>query len=285
MEKIRKNHNDAKRALIQAVVREGQSVLDVGAGFGGDLQKWRAVGAYVSMCDPSPEALEEARSRARNLKIRVNGFYVGDIRACPNRRWDAVCYNFSLHYIFASRELFHATLREIKRRVQHGGHLFGIIPDSESILNRVPLKDESGNFFITKQHGNGGFGEKLWVHLVDTPFYADGPRPEPICYKDVLVTELEKIGFTLLLWEPLRGHISELYSKFIFVYKKKHHVDTGCAFVGGPVDPQEHGGTAGVDGGEGKVPDPPGTPGAHASGQIQDDLVTKTGDGLSQDAW
>ena len=284
MEKIRKNHNDAKRALIQAVVREGQSVLDVGAGFGGDLQKWRAVGAYVSMCDPSPEALEEARSRARNLKIRVNGFYVGDIRACPNRRWDAVCYNFSLHYIFASRELFHATLREIKRRVQHGGHLFGIIPDSESILNRVPLKDESGNFFLTKQHGNGGFGEKLWVNLADTPFYADGPRPEPICYKDVLVTELEKIGFTMLLWKPLEGHISELYSKFIFVYKKKH-VDTGGAFAAEPVGSEEHGGTPGTGGGEGKVPHPPGTLGAHASGEIQNDLGAETGDGLSQDAW
>jgi SAM-dependent methyltransferase len=254
MEKIRKNHNDAKRALIQSVVCEGQSVLDVGAGFGGDLQKWRAVGAYVSMCDPSPEALEEARSRARNLKIRVNGFYVGDIRACPNRRWDAVCYNFSLHYIFASRELFHGTLREIKKRIQPGGHLFGIIPDSESILNRVPIRDDSGNFFLMKDHGNGGFGEKLWVQLVDTPFYSDGPRPEPVCYKGILVTELEKIGFSLMLWEPLRGHISELYSKFIFTYKKKH-VDIGRAFVDEPVGSEKHGGASEVDAGTGEVQD------------------------------
>ena len=284
MENIRKNHNDAKRALIQAVVREGQSVLDVGAGFGGDLQKWRAVGAYVSMCDPSAEALEEARSRARNLKIRVNGFYVGDIRACPNRRWDAVCYNFSLHYIFASRELFHATVREIKRRINIGGHLFGIIPDSESILNRVPMKDESGNFFLMKHHGNGDFGEKLWVHLVDTPFYADGPRAEPICYKDVLVTELEKAGFTLLLWERLEGHISELYSKFIFVYKKKH-VDPGGAFNGEPVGFKEHRGTAGIDRCQGEVHNSEATSGGNGAGEIQNDLASQTSDGFSQDAW
>jgi SAM-dependent methyltransferase len=252
MDQIRKNHNDAKRALIERVVHEGQSVLDVGAGFGGDLQKWRRVGANVSMCDPSPEALEEARARARNMKIRVNGFYVGDIRACPARRWDAVCYNFSLHYVFETRDLFRESLREIRRRIAPGGHLFGIIPDSESIVFRTPLRDPDGNFFITKEHGNGGFGEKLWVHLVDTPFYADGPRPEPICYKDVLVTELEKIGFTLLLWEPLRGHISELYSKFIFVYKKKH-ARLGGAPVDQPLGAEEHGGTPGVGACEGEI--------------------------------
>jgi len=52
MEEIRKNHNDAK-------------------GFGGDLQKWHKCGANINMCDPVPEALEEARSRAKNMHMRV----------------------------------------------------------------------------------------------------------------------------------------------------------------------------------------------------------------------
>ena len=181
MEELRKTHNEAKRSLIEAVTREGNSVLDVGCGFGGDLQKWHRCGANISMCDPEPSALVEARSRAKNMRIRVN-FYEGDVRACPNRKHDIVCYNFSLHYIFATKELFHASIREIRKRVKPGGHLVGIIPDSEKIVFKTPLVDDRGNFFKLKEHGNGGFGEKLFVHLVDTPFYADGPRSEPVAY-------------------------------------------------------------------------------------------------------
>lgn len=220
MEEIRKNHNDAKRALIQSVTKKGQHILDVGCGFGGDLQKWHKCEANINMCDPEPSALEEARSRAKNMHMRVN-FYEGDVRSCPNRKFDIVCFNFSLHYIFASKELFFNSIREIKKRMKSGGHLIGIVPDSEKIIFKTPYQDASGNFFKMRDHGNGGFGEKLWVNLVDTPYYVDGPKPEPVAYKDQLVTHLEDLGFHLELWEGLSGNpISELYSKFIFVYNR-----------------------------------------------------------------
>jgi len=220
MEDIRRHHNDEKRSLIQSVVHEGLSVLDVGAGFGGDLKKWSSCGANVSMCDPSEEALQEAKTRAKNLKIRVTGFYLGDIAACPNRKYDVVCYNFSLHYIFASEALFHRSIREIRQRLKPGGKLMGIIPDSERIQWRTPYQDEMGNWMKMKGHPKGVFGEKLFCFLTDTPFYADAPKSEPVAWKDVLVTTLEKMGFTMVLWSPLEGHpISQMYSKFLFVYK------------------------------------------------------------------
>ena len=219
MEELRKTHNEAKRTLIQSVTESGNSILDVGCGFGGDLQKWHKCGANMNMCDPVPSALEEARSRARNMHLRVN-FYEGDIHGCPNRKHDIVCYNFSLHYIFATRDLFHSSLHEIRKRLKPGGKLIGIIPDSEKIIWRTPYLDESGNFFKLKDHANGGFGEKLFVNLVDTPFYAEGPKSEPVAYKDLLVTHLEELGFRLALWEGLeRNPIAELYTKVIFVYK------------------------------------------------------------------
>ena len=86
---------------------------------------------------------------------------------------------------------------------------------------KTPLQDDMGNFFKMKEHGNGGFGEKLFVNLVDTPYYADGPKSEPVAYKDRLINSLESCGFMLTVWENLSGsHISELYSKFIFTYRK-----------------------------------------------------------------
>ena len=220
MEEIRKNHNEAKRNLIQSVSQKGQHILDVGCGFGGDLQKWHKCGVNINMCDPEPSALEEARSRAKNMHMRVN-FYEGDICNCPKRKFDTICFNFSLHYIFASRDLFFTSIHEIRKRIKPGGLLIGIIPDSEKIIFKTPLIDDSGNFFKLKDHGNGGFGEKLFVNLVDTPYYADGPKSEPVAFKDLLITHLEELGFKLQLWEGLTGNpISELYSKFIFVYKK-----------------------------------------------------------------
>jgi len=220
MEDLRRTHNDAKRALIQSVTKEGYQILDVGCGFGGDLQKWRTCGANINMCDPEPSALEEAKTRAKNMKMRVN-FYHGDIFNCPHRHFDIICYNFSLHYIFQTRDMFFDSIREIRKRMRPGGRLIGIIPDSEKIMFRTPMTDKLGNFFKMRHPGNGGFGEKLFVHLVDTPFYADGPRSEPIAFKDLLITHLEELGFKLEIWQGLEGNpISELYSKFIFVYKK-----------------------------------------------------------------
>lgn len=219
MEELRKLHNDEKRALIEKCTRKGDSILDVGCGFGGDLQKWRSVGANINMCEPSVEALDEARSRAKNMKMRVN-FYHGDIQSCPHRKYDIVCYNFSLHYIFQTSELFMNTLHEIKKRMKPGGIFMGIIPDSEKIIFKTPYIDENGNFFKMKGTSNGNFGEKLFVHLIDTPYYADGPKSEPVAHKDLLVTHMENTGFSLVSWEGLKGNaISELYSKFIFVYK------------------------------------------------------------------
>jgi hypothetical protein len=74
------------------------------------------------------------------------------------------------------RDLFFSSIHEIRKRVKPGGLLIGIIPDSEKIIFKTPLQDDMGNFFKLKDHGNGGFGEKLFVHLTDTPYYAEGPK-------------------------------------------------------------------------------------------------------------
>lgn len=218
MEEIRRYHNDQKRLLIEECAREGMSVLDVGCGFGGDLQKWRHVKVNLSMCEPDATALEEAKKRAKHMRVI---FYHGDISACPHRKYDIICYHFSLQYVFQTRTLFEQTMKEIKKRIKPDGIVMGIVPDSMQIIFRTPLNDEDGNFFKMRSTSNGDFGEKMYVHLVDTPYYADGPRPEPLAHKDILVTHLENMGFSLKRWEPLCGHpISQLYSKFIFVYNR-----------------------------------------------------------------
>ena len=220
MEEIRQNHNMVKRQLIQRTTKHGDSVLDVGCGFGGDLQKWNHTRARtLDMCDPNEIALIEAKSRASKLNIPTI-FYHGDILSCPsNKKYDIICYNFSLHYIFENQKLFKNSIRAIKDRLKIGGKLIGVLPDSESVIMETPFHDELGNFMIRKDDtGFGNFGEKLFVMLTDTPFYNGEPKSEPIGYKDLLITELWENSVHLDTWKSLSGSkLSKMYSQFIFV--------------------------------------------------------------------
>ena len=221
MEKIRRHHNLLKRQLIQDVVGQSSTVLDVGCGFGGDLQKWQSLNTKLTACDPDPSAIEEAIRRVKNLKYPVR-LMVGDITTCPMEQFDVVCFNFSIHYIFQSEYLFKVSVENIVKRIRPGGKLIGCVPDSDMIIMNTPFSDSLGNFFTRNEStGHGRFGEKLFVRLVDTPFYRNGARPEPIGYKDQLITALESRGVHLVAWQPLdkKGtyDITKMYSKFIFV--------------------------------------------------------------------
>lgn len=219
METLRKAHNDVKRSLIQSTVTPGMRVLDVGCGFGGDLQKWRHVGAHVTMCDPARDSVEEARRRAKSMGMNVH-IFVGDIRQCPHSEYDAICYNFSLHYIFQNKDTFHDSIDNIKKRLKVGGTLFGCIPDSEKLLLRTPFKDTMGNTFdLDRRSGWGNYGERVWVYLSNTPFYRNGARHEPLAYRDLLITYLDDAGIELREWSPLDSphEISKFYSTFKFV--------------------------------------------------------------------
>ena len=86
MEDIRKSHNLVKRYLIQRVVGTFRGstprVLDAGCGFGGDIKKWMMLqnGVKLDMCDPSSEALNEAKSRANSMRYTSINFFCGDIQ-------------------------------------------------------------------------------------------------------------------------------------------------------------------------------------------------------------
>jgi SAM-dependent methyltransferase len=222
MDVVRTSNNLIKRRLIQGVASGGASqVLDVGCGYGGDLKKWQHAGVRcLDMCDPDIDSLREAESRAQAIGMKPK-FFHGDINSCPLKKYDIICFNFSLHYIYETADLFFKSINGIKKRLKPGGKLIGCIPDSESILEYTPFNDTLGNKFLRKEgkSGYGEFGEKLFVQLADTPFYKDGMRSEPICYKDMLITHLERKGVKLVLWErfPIEHEIQKFYSTFIFV--------------------------------------------------------------------
>lgn len=220
MDELRKLHNNCKRELITKWVAPGSTVLDCGCGRGGDFWKWKAVKAKIYAIDPDRESLDEAENRARDGRLPVCFLGVGDIRqAAFAGPFDVVCYNFSLHYIFASPETLDISVKALALAVKPGGFLIGITPElarAEMMVDQFGhFRDEFGNEIALLQ-GN----RRLMVRLVDGPFYADGGREEPTLDASVLRSILTEAGFACLVWEPMltcpNGLVSDLYSKFVF---------------------------------------------------------------------
>ena len=214
MEALRKLHNNCKRSLILKWVEPRSFVLDCGCGRGGDWHKWKAVQARVAAIDPDAESLIEAENRALDMHFGVWFLGQGDVRqAAASGPFDVVCYNFSLHYIFENEQTFAESMDAIARAVRPGGLLIGITPEKARAEALAPFTDSLGNSIEIKD-------DKLLVHLVDGPFYADGPKAEPLLDSGLLIEALLERGFRRLVWEPMlpepNGLISDLYSKFVF---------------------------------------------------------------------
>lgn len=200
-----------KRELIESLGQDDQVVLDAGCGCGGDLLKW-SKRTVVYACDPNEASIREARTRKTRAK-EVH-FFNGDISHTPLRHYDVICYNFSIQYIFASRDLFYKTLSCIRDRSRIGTKLIGVVPDSEDLILSGKLK-----------HPTGQFSDRVTFFIEGTPYYKNGPVEEPVCYREILITELEKIGFRLEMWLPFVSHstgtLTDVYSKFLFVKYKE----------------------------------------------------------------
>jgi SAM-dependent methyltransferase len=210
---MNKVHNDAKRTLIEQCVRPGDTVLDCGCGRGGDWHKWKAVRARVTGVDPDAMALLEASSRAMSIGLDALVHW-GDVRNVHNGPFRVVCFNFSLHY---TAGFLHETAAAIARNVEPGGLLIGIVPEASRISEFVGEQghrtDALGNVVEVISP------ETLSVHVTNGPFYADGPKYEPILDRQNLLNELDPY-FELVEWKPMlahvTGHISDIYASFIF---------------------------------------------------------------------
>jgi SAM-dependent methyltransferase len=215
MDELRRTHNQAKRELIMTWVKPGANCLDCGCGRGGDLWKWKAVDAKLAAIDPDAESLLEAEERARSIGIDVWFLGQGDIRqAAFAGPFEVVCYNFAIQYIV---DCWEDSLAAIDVALVGGGLLIGITPTraaAEALAGPSgKFQDRLGNEFHIKN-------DRMLVRLSDGPFYADGPKEEPLMDASKFHSALTTLGFERLVWEPMlirpNGLISDLYSKFVY---------------------------------------------------------------------
>jgi len=117
---------------------------------------------------------------------------------------------------------FEQSIKALGIAVRPGGYLIGITPEK---ARAEAMVDASGKF-IDELGNEFELGPTdLKVRLADGPFYADGPKSEPLLDAWILIQNLEKVGLDLLIWEPMlrtpNGLVSDLYSKFVFRKKTR----------------------------------------------------------------
>ena len=225
MNALRQLHNRAKRELITEWVRPGSKVLDCGCGRGGDIHKWKSVQAHVFAIDPDEASLREAEQRAHDSHVGI--WFLGPgtiIEAQASGPYDVICYNFSLQYIFEDAVTYRTSLKALVASLAPGGFLIGVAPDkarAEALTGpKGHFRDALGNE-VSLPMGS----ERLHVRLADGPFYAAGGRSEPLLDSLRLIQDLDRLGISLVSWEPMipipNGLVSDLYSKFVFRKKNK----------------------------------------------------------------
>jgi len=142
---IQQLHNELKRYIINTIVgykstMKKVDILDLGAGRGGDIQKWyshhKSISHYVAV-DNDQSAIDELLERSKELKMSIRA-YKRDLQSSPwnlDGTYDIITSFFSLHYYY--NENF---LKRIKEKLQTDGLFVAVcfIKNSvESMFYRV----------------------------------------------------------------------------------------------------------------------------------------------------
>lgn len=198
---------------------EKRCVLDIGAGKGGDLLKWKKGGIHYLVCaDIAETSVEQCKQRYiemkdRHKRQRERGrcfeaeFITADctkeslknLYKDPEIKFDIVSIQFAFHYCFESLGQARTMLKNVSECLKPGGFFIGTLPDAYEIMKRLEESDDChfGNdvYSITfpSKDKPSLFGAKYDFHLegvVDCP--------EFLVYFPALLRLAEEVDLELL---------------------------------------------------------------------------------------
>lgn len=183
--RLRSFNNWVKSVMIQRYVRQRDTVLDMGCGKGGDLNKMaKARIGHLIGADVAHVSLEQMQERYNGLRHKTftAEFHALDCfvdhltpRLLSDRPIDVVSMQFSLHYAFESVTKVRCMLDNISSRLRRGGHFIGTTPDAYWIAKRLKTDriTRFGNSVYSIDFGDDfdyrfrKFGCKYMFHLED----------------------------------------------------------------------------------------------------------------------
>ena len=224
---MKRYHNLEKKSLILEYCRD-KRVLDLGAGYGGDLAKYNeAKIKELFLVEPLEENILELKSRITNMNtnlknittlIYTKGENHEQILPILSKRVDVVSSFFSLTFLFESRQILGAFLDTVVKSLIEGGYFIGTMMSGEhtyNLLKDIPSNGKvniGSSVVITKKYENGEptTGQKVTVNILDSILHGD--QIEYLAYFSILKEEMEKRKCRLITSFDFSNQESKLFN-------------------------------------------------------------------------
>lgn len=149
---MRKYHNKIKENILYRSFTQGQTILDIGSGRGGDINKWNKIGLKkVYAVDPDEENRQEMMRRiatSRNLKTDVEVLNMGaesdKLDEYVDEKIDGVVSFFSLTFFPKSKNMYMGLIKNVSSLLESNGKFVGIMMDGNAV--RELLEKHNGHY-------------------------------------------------------------------------------------------------------------------------------------------
>ena len=243
-------HNYIKTKLIEypSEYQRGNSILDISAGKGGDIHKYRHSGySRILACDISTTAIEQFNMRLKTLEKqkKLDNINITLINAdCTknlvsakaglndienkklqnyfqenNQQFDKIVCNFAISYMFLEDKTASGFFQNIKDCM--GKYFVGTFIDGDMLdkhfvnntTNEIIAKKNGDEFYVIKPIGEYRKQSADNHVLISRPGIGgwENPIPEPVIYKKQLIKSFENIGIKNYFFKDF----SEYYNDFL----------------------------------------------------------------------
>ena len=227
---MRKYHNREKLNFLKESFSEGDVIVDIGSGRGGDLLKWKQLNlSKVYSVEPNRENLDILEERASNIDIDYSivtlNYGIDDVKKLKNDvnfgEVDGIVSFFSLTFLFKDEKTYKNLLKSLKL-FRPGTNFIGMVMDGLSVsdlLDDFRIDDNyalySNSAFQIEQKSDfiGGFGNEIEISIFDqTSMVKD--QIEYLFYFSKFIKDMKKIGYEIQINEFLdRGPVFDVLNE------------------------------------------------------------------------
>lgn len=221
LEMYRKFHNRVKAFIIQkwteimkhsrkeSEMNELPQVLDLGAGRGGDLGKYKGKISHLWVVEPNEKFIEDENGLISRIKSYGMEESVSVIKSkaqdtdyilskLGNNKVDIVSSFFSMSFFFESIEILRSFTRTVNKTSKKGGKFIGVMMDgveTEKLLDQYKGTIETRDFAIKKKYKDSDppMSRKISIKL-NTPT-VEGEQIEWLGEYSILRDMLESLGY------------------------------------------------------------------------------------------
>lgn len=219
-------HNRIKRDLYKQIPI-GSSILDIGSGRGGDINKWIPLNNKIVAVEPNAENREEFLRRLKiyNMENRVRLVPTGgeDTVAIskavkefiPGGKVDVVTLMLSMSFFWASESHLEALIQTIVNNIKPGGSIYFLTIDGDALEQKVDTDLILGPLKIhLYPKSSPPFGRPVDFILPGTIV---GEQREYVVHLQDFLERLQKYGFSqtsreVANKEPLLSQINKEYT-------------------------------------------------------------------------